>query len=120
MANEPEHLSKPIFSDTTYQRVKLTNQIVLPALGTLYFTLAQIWGLPAAEQIVGTLAALAIFLGVLLSISSRAYNSSDARFDGTLAVNHVNDDTKMFSLELNAQPEELEGKDSVTFKVKTQ
>ena len=47
---------------------------VLPALGTLYFALSQIWGLPYGEQIVGTITAIDAFLGVLLGISSYQYN----------------------------------------------
>ena len=58
----------------TYDVLKFIAQILLPALGTLYFTLAQIWGLPYAEQIVGTIAAIDTFLGVLLGISTSSYN----------------------------------------------
>lgn len=44
-------------------------QIVLPAIATLYFTVATIWGLPYAAEIVGTITALDTFLGVLLGLS---------------------------------------------------
>ena len=37
----------------------------LPALGTLYFALAGIWGLPYGEQLVGTITAIDTFLGVI-------------------------------------------------------
>lgn len=46
---------------------------MLPALGTLYFALAQIWGLPYGEQIVGTITALDAFLGALLGVSTTSY-----------------------------------------------
>ena len=39
-------------------------QIYLPALATLYFALASIWGLPYVEQVVGTITAIDTFLGV--------------------------------------------------------
>lgn len=42
--------------------------------GTLYFALASIWGLPYAEEIVGTITAIDAFLGVLLGISTHNYN----------------------------------------------
>lgn len=45
----------------------------LPALGTLYFALSQIWGFPYAEEIVGTITAIVTFLGVILDISSDNY-----------------------------------------------
>ena len=48
--------------------------VVLPAVGTLYFALAGIWGFPYAEEIVGTLTAVDTFLGVLLGISSAQYH----------------------------------------------
>ena len=55
-------------SNRTYDVLKYVAQIVLPALATFYFAIAQIWNLPYAEEIVGTISALA-----LLGISSRAY-----------------------------------------------
>ena len=46
----------------------------LPALGTLDFALAGIWGLPYGEQLVGTITAIDTFLGVILGISKSKYN----------------------------------------------
>ena len=60
-------------SNEWYDQLKWIAQILLPALGTLYFALAQIWMLPYAEQIVGTIAAIDTFLGVLLGISTLNY-----------------------------------------------
>ena len=98
-----------------YNILKFLALVVLPAVGTLYFTLAAIWGLPAAEQVVGTIVALDTFLGVILQISSTSYNSSTAQ--GTLNI-HETHDGKTFDLQLDGDPEyELEGKDRVIFKV---
>lgn len=98
-----------------YNWLKFLALVVLPAIGTLYFTLAQIWGLPSPEQVVGTIVAVDTFLGVILQISSTAYNSSTAQ--GTLGITEVGD-KKMFNLELEGDPEsDLEGKDRVVFKV---
>lgn len=60
-------------SNQTYDRLKFVAQIVLPALGTLYFALAGIWNLPYGEQIVGTITAIDAFLGAILKISSDQY-----------------------------------------------
>ncbi len=57
----------------TYDILKYIAQVVLPALGTLYFALAGIWGFPYGEAIVGTITAVDTFLGVLLGISSKKY-----------------------------------------------
>lgn len=99
-----------------YNRLKFLALVVFPALGTLYFALAGIWGLPSAEQVVGTLVAFDTFLGVILQISSTNYNSTTAQ--GTLGI-HETPGGKTFNLELEGDPEyELEGKDRVVFKVK--
>ena len=63
-------------SNKTYDVLKWIAQILLPALGTLYFALAGIWGLPYAEAIVGTITAIDTFIGVLLGISTINYNKS--------------------------------------------
>lgn len=60
-------------SNKTYDVLKWIAQYLLPALGTLYFALASIWGLPYGEQVVGTITALDTFLGVILGISSVGY-----------------------------------------------
>ncbi len=57
-------------NDNVYKVLKWVAQIALPALGTAYFALANSWGLPAAEQMVGTVAAV----GTLLGVSTHQYN----------------------------------------------
>jgi hypothetical protein len=58
----------------TYDILKYIAQIVLPAIGTLYFALAKIWGLPYGTEIVGTITAIDTFLGAILKISTDNYN----------------------------------------------
>ena len=62
-------------SNKVYDILKWIAQIGIPAIATLYFALAQIWGFPYSEQIVGTLAAIDTFLGAILGISSAKYNA---------------------------------------------
>lgn len=62
-----------IFSNKTYDSIKWVTQYLLPALATLYAALAGLWGFPYGEQIVGTISAIDVFLGVLLGISSSNY-----------------------------------------------
>ena len=59
-----------------YDVLKWIAQYFLPAIGTLYFALAGIWGLPYGEQVVGTITAVDTFLGVILGISSAQYNKA--------------------------------------------
>lgn len=63
-------------SNKIYDTLKWIAQYVLPAIGTLYFALAGIWGLPYGEQVVGTITAVDTFLGVLLGISAAQYNKT--------------------------------------------
>ena len=63
-------------SNKTYDILKWIAQILLPAIGTLYFAIAQIWCLHYAEQIVGTIMALDAFLGAILGVSTMAYKEA--------------------------------------------
>ena len=60
-------------SNKVYDILKWIAQMILPALGTLYFALSQIWGFPFGEQIVGTITAVDAFLGAVLGISLAKY-----------------------------------------------
>lgn len=66
-----------LLSNKQYDVLKWVAQILLPALGTLYFALAGIWGFPFGEQIVGTITAIDTFLGVILGISSASYKKEE-------------------------------------------
>lgn len=68
---------KMIFSNKTYDVLKWIAQILLPALGTLYFALSSIWGLPYGEQIVGTITAIDAFLGALLGVSTAQWKKAN-------------------------------------------
>lgn len=66
-----------MMSNKIYDILKWIAQIVLPALGTLYFALASIWGFPYGEQIVGTITAIDTFLGAILGVSNHMYKKED-------------------------------------------
>ena len=61
-----------------YDILKWIALVVLPALGTLYFALASIWGLPYGQEVVGTITAIDTFLGALLGISSVQYHKEQS------------------------------------------
>jgi hypothetical protein len=106
-----------VLSDSVYVKMKFLVQVLLPALSTLYFTLGSVWNFPGVEQVIGTLAAIAVFFGVLLGLSTKAYNASEAKYDGNVVVQTTDTGVKVYSLELNGDPATLDQKDSVTFKV---
>lgn len=101
-----------------YDRLKFVAMVGLPAFATFYLAVGSIWGLPATEQVVGTVVALDTFLGGLLQISANRYANSDARFDGDIVVSDLPDGRKNFSLELNDDPHLLENRSELLFKLK--
>ena len=73
-----------MLSNSNYDFLKWVAQILLPAFATLYFALAQIWGLPYADQVVGTITAIDAFLGALLGISTHYYNKVEKEDGGKI------------------------------------
>lgn len=65
-------------SNKVYDVLKWIAQYFLPAVGTLYFALADIWSLPFAQEVVGTVTAVDAFLGVMLGISTAQYNKKQS------------------------------------------
>ena len=106
-------------TNKTYDRLKFLTMIVLPAMAALYFAVAQIWGLPNAEQVVGTIAAVTTFLGAVLGITSGQYKKSDAAYDGQIIVDTTDPDKETFVLDYNRHPLDLIEQDKVVFKVNT-
>lgn len=109
--------STTLMSDKLYGFLKAVALVWLPALATLYFTMGGLWHLPNVEQVVGSITAIDTFLGVILGISTRAYNASDSRFDGNIVIGHAESGAKLYSLELNVDPDEIDTKNDITFKV---
>lgn len=113
--------SEVLLSDTLYNLLKRTSLFVLPALAAAYFGLAQIWGLPKAEEVVGTVAVLETLLGVLLRVSQAQYAKTDEKFDGEVVVTpDVDEDgpTGMANMNFSVDPTAVYDKDEVLFKVK--
>jgi hypothetical protein len=64
-------------NEKTYQFMKWFTTVVLPAITTLWLTLASIWNFPYAEPIGATLGAITVFLGALLGIGSIKYSMQE-------------------------------------------
>lgn len=110
-----------VLSPTVYDTLRAFVQMIIPGLSTLYFTLGALWGFPAVEQVVGSLAALVTFGGLILARSRRNYNASDAPFAGTFVPRQKDDGGTLYTLVLNPgiNPEGLgeDGRKTLTFKV---
>lgn len=67
-----------MLSNKWYDVLKFVCTVFLPALGTFIFAISKIWGWPPyAENIVGTLSAISVFIGALIGISTIQYNKHE-------------------------------------------
>lgn len=105
-----------MINDKVYDAVKNGAMVVLPAAGALYAALATVWGWPNAENVVGSVAAVNVFLGVLAAVLKRKYDAAESKYDGSLEMSET-DERQLFQLVLNGDPEELKRKDAVVFQV---
>lgn len=115
-----ENVQDHILSNKMYDATKQIAQVLLPGIGALYFAIAQIWGLPAAEEVVGTITAVDVFLGLVLNASTKSYNDSEAKYDGV--INVVQDETgtkQVADMQLTKleNPNDIVDKTELTFKV---
>lgn len=118
MGRRVAETKKPgIVGNHTYDALKWVAQVVLPGLATLYLAVGTIWGLPNIEQVVGTITALDVFLGLLLGVSAEKYKKSDLRFDGDLIVDQSDPNKDLYSLELGIPIEDVQTKDEIALKI---
>lgn len=99
-------------NDKTYDVLKYIAQIVLPALGTLYFALSAIWGLPYGEQVIGTISAVDVFLGALLQISTATYTG-----DGQIIVDTSDPEKDNYTLAIPDYSSAIAGKKQIVLGV---
>lgn len=64
-------------SNKVYDVLKWIALIALDAVGLFYSTLATIWALPLGDEVLATCAALSVFIGALIGLSSANYNKSN-------------------------------------------
>ena len=58
----------------TFDILRFIGEVLLPALGALYFGVAKIWGLPYGQEIVGTIAVITTFVGTVVGVNRTKYN----------------------------------------------
>lgn len=109
--------SPSFLTDNFYDTVKWLALIAFPALGTAYYGIAQIFGLPHAEQVVGVIVIIDTFLGTLVGISKSVYDKSDARYDGDVTMSAHDEFPDVTNVKTSIDESAL-GKDEVVLKVK--
>lgn len=128
---QPEHRGNPpsahgLMSNKLYDRLKFIAMVVLPALVVLYLSMAPLWGLPKQEEVAGSIAALDVFLGALLGISSSQHKqnvavakafATNAPVEGGKIVFQETGGEPEVNLILSGNPKDWEGQQEVTFKI---
>lgn len=79
-------------NDKTYDILNLLVRYWLPAAGTFYFAIAQIWNLPHGEAVTGSFLALATFIGAVIGISRVKYHPETPPSDIYPPEQPVNDE----------------------------
>lgn len=85
-------------------------QLCILSIATLYFVMAGIFDWPYALPIIGVLLIIVTFIAFLDAFSIKKY-------DGNMVVKDGEEGQTVFSLELEAYPEDLKNRESISFKV---
>ena len=66
-----------IKDNKTFDILRTVCEVLLPAISAAYFSLAEIWGLPLADKICGTISILIVFIGSLINVERSRYNKQN-------------------------------------------
>jgi hypothetical protein len=111
-----DHAAKPSLGNFSYDVLQNLTRVILPGLSALYAALGAIWGFPNVEQIVGTVAALNVFLGLVATVSHKNYVKANSGFDGQVLTT-TDDEGTSFRLVLETPLDEAVKNGQVVFKV---
>lgn len=116
--------AKTLLGNKLYDRLKFLAQIFLPAFATFYASFGALWGFPKTNEVVGTIIAVDLFLGVLLGLATRQYENSGAKYSGAVHLSKVtapDGETPLTQVGIGFDPnvdgETLEKQKEVTLKV---
>lgn len=102
-------------NDEVYNRLRGLIELGLPALSVFYLTLAELWGLPAAQPVAGSLAALVVLASVFLRLARSNYEPPT---DGEIVVEeNANDSGQVLASLDNVSVDDLLHKGHITLSV---
>lgn len=107
----------PLLSDKMYVILKFVAMILLPAVGSAYFALAQIWHLPKANEVNGTILVIDTLLGGILGLSTSQYNRSGVKYDGNLVVEEPASGKQVYSLVIHSDVNKINEQKELVLKV---
>lgn len=116
MAETDDASNVLLLTTSTYKKFRLA-QIIIPLLGSLYFGLGTIWGLPGIDEVTASVTVFVTFLAGLIKVSENVYDSSETRFDGDMIVKVDKEGHVVYELELNRDAGEFKEDKSIVFKV---
>lgn len=121
MADHAERSSGINLSDSSYDVLRQFVEKVFPGLGVLYAALATLWGWGYILQVGGSLSAIAVFGGILLSMSRKNYvtdpSSPPGGYDGAVVQDINEAGEAVLRLELTSSAtEEIMNKPQIVFK----
>lgn len=93
-----------VITGKAYDFLNRIVRVLLPAVGTLYFALSELWDWPYGKAIVGTVAAVNLFFGSVVHVSAQNYKKQDGDVDA-----YIPPDSQLL--------QDFPGQDKVTFKV---
>lgn len=110
--------ARPLLTNRSYDLFRDGAQIGFPAFITLYTAVATIWQWAHTTEVVGTLAAFNVFLGVVVKIAARQYESSGAKYDGTVTViDRPEDDARDIKFSTTTDPYVAASQKEIVYKV---
>lgn len=101
-------------NNKTYDFLNILVRYILPGLGTLYFTLSEIWGLPRAVEVMGTIVAVTTFLGLVIAFARRGWKEEA----DSLLIDKSDPDEIRFGFESGRHVEDLEPNQTIHLSVK--
>lgn len=106
-----------VLGSKLYDKLQFLVRVVIPGLATLYAALAGFWGFPHVQEVVGTLTALALFLGLLLGQSAKNFVEpiKKGKPVGDFVVGKTDDGKTTTQFVFNSDPSVLEDHELIQF-----
>ena len=107
-----------IIPSKLFDVLKWMTLILIPAIVAAVINLGDLWALPNAGKIAGTIAIFNTVLGVAIGVSAIKYNASDEKYDGVIDPMTANSQTSENALRLSTDEYDAANQKEVLLKVK--